>query len=65
MIDPVWIFALVIAGVGAGWVLFELLRLAWRMARRGQHRLFDRIQPSRWPKVDTETRRQLRKWDVR
>lgn len=63
MIDPVWIFSLVLAGVGAGWWLYELICWAWR--NRPRHRIFDRIPPSRWPQVDTETRRQLHKWDVR
>lgn len=63
MIDPAWIFALVLAGAGAGWWLYALIRWAWR--NRPQHRMFGRIPPSRWPRVDTETRRQLHKWDVR
>lgn len=53
MIDPIWIFAVVLMAAGAVGGFVGFLQYISRKYRRSiRHRLFDRIPPSRWPQVD-------------
>ena len=66
MIDPIWIFALVIVAAGVlGGFIGALRWIARKYERAIRHRMFDRIPPSRWPKTDYRVGSVIRPEDFR